>query len=96
MKNKIYLLFILLIANLGMAQTKVSGIVVDNTNQPIPFANVIFKNSTKGSVTNEDGRFYIESQQNYAAIEVSFVGFETRVIALPKAVNYNFIVKLMV
>ena len=94
MKNKIYILFILLIANLAVAQTKVSGIVVDNMNQPIPFANVVFKNSTKGTVTNEDGRFYIESQQSFTAVEVSFVGFETKVVPLPNLVNYNFKIKL--
>lgn len=94
MKNKIYLLFILLLANLAVAQTKVSGVVVDNMNQPIPFANVVFKNSTKGTVTNEDGRFYIESQQSFNAVVVSFVGFETKVVPLPNLVNYNFKVKL--
>jgi len=41
------------------AQTKVSGIVVDKSKQPIPFANVVFKNSSVGTVTNEDGRFNI-------------------------------------
>ena len=94
MKNKLFLLLLLLIANLVLAQTKVSGIVVDNTNQPVPYANVVFKNSTEGTVTNEDGRFYIESQKTYAAIVVSFVGFETKVVPLTKSVNYNFKIQL--
>jgi hypothetical protein len=29
------------------AQTKVSGIVLDKMNQPVPFANVVFKNSNQ-------------------------------------------------
>lgn len=77
-----------------LAQTKVSGIVVDNTNQPVPFANVVFKGSNKGTVTNEDGRFYIESQNIYNAIIVSFVGLETKVVPLPQSVNYNFKIQL--
>jgi hypothetical protein len=44
-----------------LAQTKVSGIVLDKMNQPVPFANVVFKNSNQGVMSNEDGRFYLES-----------------------------------
>jgi hypothetical protein len=35
----------------------VSGIVLDKMNQPVPFANVVFKNSNQGVMSNEDGRF---------------------------------------
>lgn len=72
------------------AQTKVSGIVLDNTNQPIPYANIVFKGSQVGVVSNEDGRFYIESPNNYTAIIVSFVGFPDKEVKLPKLVNYDF------
>lgn len=94
MKNRLVLLLLLFITNMVSSQTKVSGIVVDNTNQPVPYANVVFKNSNEGTVTNEDGRFYIESQKTYAALVVSFMGFETKVIPLTKSVNYNFKVQL--
>ena len=94
MKKELFLLVLLLVANLVVSQTKVSGVVVDNTNQPVPYANVVFKNSTIGTVTNEDGRFYIESSNTYAALVVSFVGFETKVVPLTKSVNYNFKIQL--
>ena len=71
-----------------------SGIVVDNLGKPIPFANVVFKNSNQGIVTNEDGHFYFESPKTYTTIIVSFVGFETKEVELPKAINYNFKVQL--
>lgn len=94
MKKNIFLIAFLVVANLVFSQTKVSGVVVDNTNQPVPYANVVFKNSTIGTVTNEDGRFYIESSNTYAALVVSFVGFETKVVPLTKSVNYNFKIQL--
>ena len=85
------LTFILLFsAALAFAQTKVSGMVVDNKNLPIPFASVIFKGTTEGTVTNEDGRFYLESPSDYRAIVVSFAGYQDREMILPKAVNYDF------
>ena len=91
MKNifKLLILFVVL-SNTSFAQTKVSGVVVDNTNQPIPFANLVFKGSNTGVVSNEDGRFYIESAENYTALLVSFVGFPTQEVKLTKQVSYDF------
>jgi len=88
------LFFWVVLANNIFAQTKVSGIVVDKSNQPIPFANVVFKNSNLGTVTNEDGRFYIETPKTYTMIVVSSEGFSEREIVLEKAVNYNLKIQL--
>jgi len=94
MKIKVFLGVFFFLSFIVVAQTKVSGIVVDNLNQPVPFANVVFKNSKVGIVTNEDGVFYIESPDKYSAIVVSFVGFETKEIPLLKPVTYNLRVQL--
>jgi hypothetical protein len=88
--KKIFTLLVFFLALSLSAQTKVSGIVLDNTNQPIPYANIVFKGSQVGVVSNEDGRFYIESPNNYTAIIVSFVGFPDKEVKLPKLVNYDF------
>lgn len=71
-----------------------SGIVVDEKNEPIPFANVYFKNSTEGVITNENGRFYLESQENYGVLVVSFIGYTAQDVKLEKAVTYNMKVTL--
>lgn len=95
MRNLYFLLLTLFsISNLLFAQTKVSGKVVDNTNEPIPYANIVFKGTNIGVVSNEDGKFYIESDQNHTALMVSYVGFPTKEVALPKLVNYNFTITL--
>lgn len=95
MKKKLLFILSLLFTTLFLsAQTKVSGIVVDSNKQPIPYANVQFKGSTEGIVTNEDGRFYIESPTTYTALIVSFTGFNDREIPLTKPVNYNFTIVL--
>ncbi|MDI6033225.1 DUF5686 family protein [Flavobacterium sp. LB2P84] len=94
-KNLLFLLFFLLVsASAVFAQTKVSGIVVDKSNQPIPFANVVFKGSSEGIVTNEDGKFYLESQKTYTTLVISSVGFSEKEIILDKPVNYNFKIQL--
>ncbi|WP_242202797.1 DUF5686 and carboxypeptidase-like regulatory domain-containing protein [Aestuariivivens insulae] len=77
------------------AQTKVSGHVFDEFDAPISFANVIFKGSTQGTITDENGKFYLESGETWEALTVSFIGFETLTVPLEKRVNYNlkFILK---
>lgn len=90
--KKSFLLSVLFLffVNIALAQTKVSGVVLDNSKQPIPYANIVFKGSNTGVVSNEDGRFYIESPNNYTELVVSFVGFPDKVVKLPKLVNYDF------
>ncbi len=88
MKN-IIILFLLLLSAPVFSQTKVSGIVLDLDNEPIPFANIIFKNSTTGTITDENGRFYLESSKVFKTLQVSFVGYETKFISLKQAVNYK-------
>ncbi len=76
------------------SQTKVSGIVVDADGSPIAFANIVFPNSTEGTITNDNGRFYLESDNTYSSVEVSFIGYESMVIELTQRVNYNMEVVL--
>lgn len=88
-------MFIVLVSNtMVFAQTKVSGVVMDKQNQPIPFANVVFKGSSEGIVTNEDGKFYLESAKTYVTLLISSVGFSEKEITLDKSVNYNFKIQL--
>ena len=90
--KKIFTLYVLIFdfSYYSFGQTKVSGVVLDNSNQPIPYANLVFKGSNTGVVSNEDGRFYIESPNNYTELIVSFVGFPDKVVKLPKLVNFDF------
>jgi hypothetical protein len=84
--------FILTLSN--FAQTKVSGTIVDKTKQPIPYANIVFKGSKTAVNSDENGHFYIESDQTYKSIEVSFVGYNTKEIQLQSAVTYDLKISL--
>ncbi len=73
----------------ALAQTKISGIILDKKNKPISFANIVFKGSNEGVVSNEDGRFYLESKNNYSLVLIAFFGYVTREVELSKQVNYD-------
>ena len=76
------------------AQVKVSGIVIDESNEPVPFANIVFKGSTIGTVSNENGKFYLESDKTYTELIISFLGFETKTIPI-KARNFDLKIVLL-
>jgi len=89
MKYKLIALFFFFGTLSVIAQTKVSGYVLDETDEPVPFANVVFKNSSVGVITDENGKFYMEDEETWDALIVSFVSYETREIPLDKKVNYD-------
>ena len=82
MEKKFQFLFVLffIIITTGFSQVKVSGVVTDEQNNEIPFANIVFSGSTTGTVSDENGKFYLESQKTYSHIEVSFLGFDTNIV----------------
>jgi len=93
MRNSFFL-FLVLAFTLAKAQTKISGVVTDIDGNSVPFANVVFKNSFEGTITNEDGRFYLESNETYPQVVVSFLGFQNKEITLDKKINYNMSIVL--
>ena len=78
----------LVVSSFAYSQVKVSGHIVDEQGETIPFANIIFKGSTEGGVSDENGKFYIESENTYTELMISFLGFETKIIPL-KARNFD-------
>lgn len=89
MKLKLTCILLLFISFNSISQTKVGGRVFDNFDAPVPFANVLFKDSNKGTITDENGRFYLESDENYNTLIVSFVGYQTKEITLEKRTTYE-------
>ncbi len=92
--KKILIFIFLLITAFVHAQTKVGGVVIDEAGATVPFANVLFKDSQEGTITNDDGKFYLESDTTYPTLIVSFIGFETQEITLSQKVNYNMEITL--
>ena len=95
MNWKLLLFFFFFSSASVFSQSKVSGYVFDENNEPVAYANVIFKGTTEGTITNEEGRFYLESKNNQDFLIVSFLGYETLEVPLQQKVNYNlrFILK---
>ena len=87
--KKFILLIIVLITAVAFSQTKVSGVILDETGLSVPFANVVFKDSNEGTISNEDGRFYLQSDTNYNTLLISFLGYESQEINISEKTTYK-------
>ena len=88
----------LLFSAMGFAQlTTVTGKVTDKlTNEPIPFANVAFKGTLIGAVTDINGNFKIESDKATDSLSASYVGYipVTLKIGIGRSQTANFLLSV--
>ena len=91
MKSQLITLFTFLITTYTFAQNaSVSGTIKDNNQNPLSGVNVVIKNSTKGTQSNDNGTFRIENLTSGSYIlSVSYLGFKTREINFSVAGNQN-------
>lgn len=64
-----------------LGQTKISGTVVDETGEPLPGASVVVKGTTKGTATDFDGNFTLNTDKKTGTVIVSFVGYANKSVA---------------
>ena len=94
MKKFLLFIFFTFSVVVSYSQTKVSGKVFDENDEPVAYANVLFKGSVQGTITDENGKFYLESSKSWPTLVISFIGYETVELALTKKVTYEIKVTL--
>lgn len=87
------ILMLISMSILGQSTT-IKGRVTDrNSGDPIPFANVIFVNTTIGATTDFDGYYTISTKSNNVtdSVVASYIGYKSRAKAYGNGVNtFNF------
>lgn len=78
----------------AVAQTKViKGNVVDKNGEPVIGANIRVKGSSIGTITDIDGNFTLNVEENSGFIEVSYIGYKTQDIALKGKKEFFIVLK---
>jgi hypothetical protein len=94
MNLKLSFIGLLLFFSVGAFAQKVSGhVAVDNSNEPVPFANVWIKGTLQGATADANGRFTIENPQN-DTILISSIGFKQKEIIIDKHKDTNLVIEL--
>ncbi len=78
MKKRVMFVLIILFSISKIMAQSVSGVVVDAQNQPLPGVAVLVKGTTKGTITNVDGKFTLNQISNASAktLVFSFIGYQ--------------------
>ena len=93
MKTKLTLLLLTLTISVS-AQLTLQGKIVDEFNNPLPFVNVVMKNTTYGTTTDNDGKFYLKTKKFRGILEISFIGFSTQTIKVNQKTKFlNIVLK---
>ncbi|MFZ5999096.1 MAG: SusC/RagA family TonB-linked outer membrane protein, partial [Bacteroidota bacterium] len=77
MNRSLLFLFLLLVAIPSLAQEQIAKGTVTSTNEPngLPGVNVIVKGTSKGSITDLDGKFSVEASIG-STLVFSFIGYK--------------------
>ena len=87
MKRLLFALLSLIPAVL-YGQNTITGYVVDSkTREPLPFATVYINGTTKGTTTDNDGRFELKDVSFPTTVVFSFVGYKPQARDLGRAPN---------
>ena len=78
---------VLLLANIVLAQTSISGTVVDAENQEaIPGANIIVVGSNTGAVADFNGNFTLNTSADFPLmLQVSYIGYGSQTVEVLSA-----------
>ncbi len=78
-------------SNAQSTNNSINGIVVDSqTNEPLPFANILLE-SKSGVSSDSEGKFFIPSVNEFDDLTISYVGYKTRIYKISKK-NFDEIV----
>ena len=88
-----YLIILLSLTTLPMmAANTLTGTVKDSNSEPIPGANLVWLNSSRGASTDMNGEFTLERPANADKLIVSFIGYNTDTISIASYQEYIDIV----
>ena len=81
MKQFHFFFFILLFSFITYSQQGISGTLIDGDfNEPLPFANILVKETGDGITSDFDGKYAFELSAGTYTLVFSYVGYETKEI----------------
>ncbi len=92
LKTKLFLVGLLFINIQLFAQTTVTGTVTDQNNVPIPGANVVVVNTTRGVQTDFDGNFSIDVSAG-ESLRFSYIGYAPQTVEITNQQNLTIVLQ---
>ncbi len=80
--NYFFMVVAFCLSAIGFSQQTISGTVTDTNNQPLSYVNVLLKETSNGTTTNENGNFEIAVPNENSILIFSAVGFQSQEIGI--------------
>jgi hypothetical protein len=92
-RSCILLITLMLFTLMAYGQTYVQGRILDaDNNEPLPFATIIFSETTSGTISNAQGIFQLQlTAQHSDTLLVSFIGYESKKVLLQEIIAHPVI-----
>lgn len=74
------------------SKKRIEGVVRDQNGEPVIGANIVEKGTTNGTVTDIDGKFMLEVNEN-TAIQVSFIGYLNMEVPVKGKSSFQLVMK---
>jgi hypothetical protein len=79
------LIFILGLSLVGFSQKTISGVVYDQkTNEKLPYVNLIWLNTNKGTSTNLDGSYTLSLNSKTNKLVITYIGYHSDTLTIDK------------
>ncbi|MGZ3765527.1 MAG: SusC/RagA family TonB-linked outer membrane protein [Mucilaginibacter sp.] len=92
LKTAITIVLFCLSPVLLFGQTKIGGTVTDDAKQPLPGVSVLLKGTSKGTVTDINGRFLFSVEKGQV-LTFKFLGYLSQDLTVTDLVNYNVVLQ---
>jgi TonB-dependent starch-binding outer membrane protein SusC len=60
----------------------ITGVVIDENNEPLVGASIIVKGTTIGTITDVDGKFSLSVQDEKAVLVIQFIGYQSKEVVV--------------
>lgn len=79
----------------SQSRTVISGKVTDQaTGDAVPFVNVFFYGTQKGTTTDFEGRYSVSTYEGYDSIVFSYIGYKTQILSFEQGATQQINVEL--
>lgn len=76
--------------------TQIKGVVTDSlTGEALPYASLLLKGTSVGTITNESGRFSLSTSARSEILEVSYLGYDSKDIKIVSGKANNLKIQLV-
>src|SRR5687768_5299334 len=78
-----------IVSTTTMQQLQVTGVVNEDSGQPLPGVNVVEKGTNNGTTTDATGRFSLNVQNQNSVLVFSFIGYATQEVTVGSQTTFD-------